>query len=202
MDWYWKNRRLVGIAAALIAVAGAGFWFYVRSAQIKRMNAERGLGQAKQSLSAGNVPLAMTDLQRVATRYKSTPSGVQAAMILAQLNYDQGKFAEGVQVLEGVVSDARFSRASVLALIADGQVAQAKPDEAAATYRRAAEAAGAPGERALYLAKAGRVLMMAGKNAEAKAIWEQLANDPDAASVHNEAAVRLGELGAQPAGKS
>lgn len=201
-DWYWKNRKLVGIGAALVAVAAAGVWFYMRSAQIKRANAERGLGQAKQSLSAGNAPLAMTDLQRVATRYKGTPAGIQAAMLLAQLNYEQGKFAEGIRLLEDVRADAKVSQAPVLGLIADGQAAQGKADDAAAAYRKAAEATTAPGERSLYLAKAGRILMAAGKNAEARALWQQLADDPEAVTVHSEAAVRLGELSAQPAGKN
>jgi hypothetical protein len=44
--------------------------------------------------------------------------------------------------------------------------------------------------------------MLAGKNAEARTIWEELAKDPEAAVVANEANIRLGEILAQPAGKS
>src|SRR5688500_15311111 len=99
-DWIQANTRAVTIGAALVAVAAVGFWFYQRSAEIKRLNAERGLNQAKQALSAGNAPLAQTDLQRIATRYKGTPAGAQAAMVLAQLHYDQDKIPEGLKVLE------------------------------------------------------------------------------------------------------
>jgi predicted negative regulator of RcsB-dependent stress response len=203
-DWIQRNSRLVGIGAALVAVAAAGYWFYLRSADIKRQNAERGLNQAKQSLAAGNAALATTDLQRVATRYKGTPSGAQAAMILTQLNYQQGKFAEGVQVLEPYKSAGASGAnlAAVWSLVADGQLAQGKLDEAAASYRSAAEATKLPGTRALLRAKVARSLMSAGKNAEARAIWEELATDPDAAVVQNEAVIRLGELTVQPAGKS
>jgi hypothetical protein len=44
--------------------------------------------------------------------------------------------------------------------------------------------------------------MAAGKDADARAIWSKLANDPDAVAVKNEAEIRLGELSAKPAGRS
>ena len=202
-DWIQRNSRYVGLGAALVLVAGAGYWFYLRSADIKRQNAERGLNQAKQSLAAGNAALATTDLQRVATRYKGTASGAQAAMLLAQLSFQQGKFAEGVQALEPYKTSgaAGENLPAVLTLIGDGLLAQGKLDEAVASYRSAAEATDLPGSKAMLRAKQARALMAGGKNAEAKAIWEQLANDPDAAVVRNEAVIRLGELDAQPAGK-
>lgn len=203
-DWIQRNSRFVGMGAALVAVAGAGYWFYLRSADIKRQNAERGLNQAKQSLAAGNAALATTDLQRVATRYKGTASGAQAAMLLAQLSFQQGKFAEGVQALEPyrTAGAAGENLPAVLTLIGDGQLSQGKLDEAVTSYRSAAEATDLPGSRAMLRAKQARALMAGGKNAEAKAIWEELAKDPEAAVVQNEAAIRLGELAAQPAGKS
>jgi hypothetical protein len=44
--------------------------------------------------------------------------------------------------------------------------------------------------------------MAAGKDADARALWEKLVDDPDALQVRSEAEVRLGELSARPAGKS
>ncbi|HUE74185.1 MAG TPA: tetratricopeptide repeat protein [Pirellulaceae bacterium] len=203
-DWLQRNSRLVGTGAVLVVVAGAGYWFFLRSAEIKRVNAERGLNQAKQSLAAGNAALAATDLQRVTTRYRGTPAGGQAAMLLAQLHYEQARFAEGVQVLEAYQNPrtARADLSAVWSLTADGQTAQGQLDQAAESYRKAAESAAMPGARALFLAKSARTLMAAGKNAEARAVWESLVDDPDAAVVQNEARIRLGELMAQPAGRS
>ena len=40
MEWLQVNSRLVGGAAAVIAVVAAGYWFYLRSQQIKTINAE------------------------------------------------------------------------------------------------------------------------------------------------------------------
>ena len=197
-DWLQANTRIVTIAAALVAVGALGLWFYQRSGQLKRVNAERGLNQAKQSIAAGNAPLAQTDLQRVASRYKGTPAGLQAAMILAQMQYDEGKYNEGVRTLEPY----RTGSPAVWSLTADGHLASGKAQEAADAYQKAAEGTTLKGEKAVFQSKAARALMAAGKNAEAKAIWERLLVDPDAAIIRNEAQMRLGELSVQPAGRS
>jgi predicted negative regulator of RcsB-dependent stress response len=204
IDWIQANSRAVSIGAAVVVVAAVGYWFYMRSADIKRLNAERGLNQAKQSLAAGNAALAQTDLQRVATRYKGTPAGAQAAMLLAQMDYEQGKFSEGLRVLEPYQNESAAgpSLAMVWSLSADGHLSAGNAAEAASAYQKAAEATSLLGERALYQAKAARALMAAGRNAEARPIWEKLASDPNAITVRNEAQVRLGELTVQPAGKS
>jgi tetratricopeptide (TPR) repeat protein len=203
-DWIQANSRAVSIGAALVVVAGIGFWFYVRSNEIKRLNAERGLNQAKQSLGAGNAALAMNDLQRVATRYTGTSAGSQAAMLLAQLNYQQGKYAEGIKALEPyhTARAAGPSLGAIWALTGDGQIGADKLPDALTSYQKAVEATSAPAERATYLAKHAKALMLAGKDAEALVIWERLAADPDASILRNEAKVRIGELTARPAGKS
>jgi len=204
VDWMQTNTRVLGIGAAIVAVAAVGYWFYMRSAEIKRLNAERGLNQAKQSAAAGNIPLAQADLQRVASRYAGTQAGAQAAMILASMRFDEGKYADGLKVLEPYqnASSAGPSLAAIWSLTGDGQLLSAKIDPAVDAYQRAAEASPYPGQKAAYRAKAARAYMAAGKTAEAKAIWEKLAADPSAVSVHNEAQIRLGELTAAPAGKS
>lgn len=203
-DWIQANTRVVTAGAVVVLLGGAGYWFYMRSGEIKRLNAERGLNQAKQSLAAGNPALAATDLQRVAARYKGTPAGAQSAMLLAQLNYDQGKYPDGLKALEPyqTPSAAGASLSVVWSLVGDGHHASGQPADAATAYQRAADATSLPGERSVHLAKSARALMAAGKTAEARTLWERLATDPDAILIRNEAEIRLGELTAEPAGKS
>ena len=183
---------------------GSGVLVHLRSAEIKRRNADRGLNQAKQSISAGNAALAESDLQKVANRYTGTPAGAQAAMLLAQMYFDQAKAPEGLKTLEPYQSGSTSgsSLAAVWVLTGDGQVLSGKPDDAAKSYQKAADATALPGEKAIYLSKSARALMLAGKNEDARKLWERLATDPTAVSVRNEAEVRLGELMAKPAGKS
>ena len=80
---------------------------------------------AKQALSAGNPALAKTDLGRVATRYPGTPAGAQAAMILAQMTFDEGKFADGLKILEPYQSPSASgpSIGAIWALTGDGRLA-------------------------------------------------------------------------------
>ena len=203
-DWIQANTRAISIGAAVVAVGAIGYWFYMRSGEIKRLNAERGLNQAKQALAAGNAALALTDLQRVATRYTGTPSGAQAAMVLAQMQFDQGKIADGLKALEPYREGGASGEtlAAIWSLTGDGQMSEGKATDAAASYQKAADATRMAGEKAMFMAKTARAHMAAGKTSEARAIWERLATDPDAIVVRNEAQIRLGELTAQPAGKS
>jgi predicted negative regulator of RcsB-dependent stress response len=203
-DWYKANSRTVSIVAGLVAVAAVSTWFYLRSGEIKRLNAERGLNQAKQSLSAGNSALAMTDLQKVASRYQGTPGGAQAAMLLAQVNFDQAKHVEGLKVLEPYqnLGASGEALADVWTLVGDGQIALGKGQDAVASYQKAVDATALPGAKAVLKAKLARALMATGKDIEARAIWEKLIADPDAIAVRAEAQIRLGEMSTKPAGKS
>jgi predicted negative regulator of RcsB-dependent stress response len=199
MDWFQVNSRIIGVGAAVVAVAAAGYWFYLRSQQIKTVNAERSLMQAEQSLQSGNTALATSDLQRVVTRYKGTGAGTEAAMLLAQADYNAGKYQDGIKVLQEVSGKAGGSEASLQSLIGDGYSQLNKPTDAAKSYERASDAAEFATERAYYRAKAARSYASAGNAAEAKRLWSQLATDQKAQAVAAEARVRLAELTAKPA---
>lgn len=202
MEWVQVNARLLGGAAAVVAVAAAGYWFYVRSQQIKTINADRSLMQAEQSLQSGNAALATSDLQRVVTRYKGTGAGTQAALLLAQTHYNAGKYQDGINVLQEISGHAGGSEAMVQGLIGDGHAQMGKHADAAKAYEKAAEASIYENEKAYYRAKAARSYTAAGNVADARRLWTQLSTDANAQSVAAEARVRLAELNATRAGKS
>jgi predicted negative regulator of RcsB-dependent stress response len=200
LEWLQVNSRYLAVGLGIVAVAAAGYWFYLRSAELKQERASRDLLTAKQSIVAGNPALAVTDLQRVITRYGSTPPGVEAAMVLAELRYEAGDFDAGIATLRDVVDKraAEPMRSRVHSLIGDGLVQTEKLDEAISAYQAAADAARFDGQRAFELAKKARTLMAAGKTDEARSQWQQLADAPWAGQVAPEAQVRLGELQAAP----
>jgi tetratricopeptide (TPR) repeat protein len=202
MDWLQVNSRVISGAAIVVAAAAAGYWFYVRSQQIKTINAERSLVQAEQSLQSGNTALATSDLQRVVSRYKGTGAGTEAAMLLAQTDYNAGKYQDGIKVLDDVSGKAGGSEAALQSLIGDGYSQLSKFADAAKAYERAATAAEYATERAYYRAKAARSYTTAGNATDAKRLWSQLSTDEKAQSVAAEARVRLAELEAKRAGKS
>jgi predicted negative regulator of RcsB-dependent stress response len=201
LDWTRINAKLLTTGAVVVAVAAAGYWFYLRSTQIQAANAERALMTAKQSMTAGNLPLAQKDLQNVYAKYGSTSAGVQAAMLLAQIDYDAGKYQDGLSVLQKVAGSSAASeiQPTILSLEGDGYAQMKKLGEAGKAYEDAANASTFETERAFQLSKAARAYDAGGNTAKAKEIWTRLLNDPKAQTMSSEARVRLGELTATPA---
>ena len=204
LDWTRVNSTALSIGAVVVLVAAGVYWFYSRSRQIQAENAAKALMNAKQSMSAGNIPLAQNDLQSVYSRYGSTPAGVEAAMLLAQLDYDAGKYQDGLTVLQKASgsSAAADVQATILSLEGDGYAQMKQLAKAGKAYEDAAAAAGGmQTEHAFLAAKAPRTYAEAGDTAKARDLWTRLAKDPNTQAVAAEARVRLGELTAQVAKK-
>jgi tetratricopeptide (TPR) repeat protein len=197
-EWLMLHRREVAWAVVALAVIISSFWFYQRSQSLKSQRAETAYFQARQSAAAGNLPLAVSDLQKVVNRYEGTNAGTQAALALAQALYDQKKFKEGVAVLKKAEAKAPADfKPSIHVLEAAGYEELKNLVAAAEQYKLAADVTRFPVDKAEYQASAARDYTAAGKTAEAKAIWTQLSKD-ETGPVAAEARVRLGELEAQP----
>jgi len=189
------------IATGVLVAAVAVYLFMGRLRLITNNNAERALNSAKQSLNSGNLPLAQSDLEKVYSRYGSTPAGVEAALLLAGLDYDAGKVQDGINVLEKTAGTRAASNAqsTIRSLEGDGYAQLNKLGEAAKQYEAAAAATTFETEKASLRAKAARTYQAAGDTAQAHKIWAELATDPTTESVASEARVRLGELTAAAA---
>lgn len=198
-EWLMLHKQRVIIGVVALAVLFAGAWFYRRSTQIKATRAESAYFQARQAMMAGNAPLAVTDLRNVTTRYKGTPGAAQAGLALAQILYDEGKYREGIAELDKVAgSSPKELTASIHVLRAVGHEGLKQFDLAAAEYQAAAEVTRFPKDASAFKASAARALMAGGKPDAARAIWAELAAEPEGSMV-SEARVRLGELTAKPA---
>lgn len=138
---------------------------------------------------------------KVYSRYGKTTAGVEAALLLSQIDFEQGKAQEGVTRLQQVadVGAAESNRATILSLTGDGYAQMGKLSEAAKSYQDAAAATSYEAEKAFQESKAARTYQAAGDTAKSRALWTQLLNDPKAQTVAAEARVRLGELAGQTA---
>ena len=204
MEWFnLHSREVIWGGIAVVVLAGGG-WFYNRSRELKAERAEKAYYAAQRSVTAGNLPLAESDLKKMITRYDGTQAATQARLQLAQILYDQGKFEDGVAELKKAadkVGSAEDFGSSVHLLMATGLDQMNKHAEAAAEYEKAAKVARFDADRQRYMSLAASSYLTAGNKAKAKEIWTDLGKDSKGA-VAGEARVRLGEMEATPAPRS
>lgn len=200
MQWLFHNRQWLTIAASVIVVGGGGWWVYNQSRITKEINASKALSLAKQSIGAQNSALAQSDLQKLVARYGGTGSGSEGAMLLAQLNYDQNKYQEGITVLENATKSApQPMESEIRGLMGDGYLALKNPAAAAKEYEKAADLTDRDLERSNQRARAARAYATAGDSAKSRQIWNDLVSSTKNPAVAAEARVRIGELTARPA---
>jgi predicted negative regulator of RcsB-dependent stress response len=196
--WFQTNSRLIGGivgGAAAVALLIFGYRSYTGSTREK---ASIALYAAQEPYAQGKNAEAQAALEKVVTRYGNTAAGQQASILLAQLFYEQQKPDEGIKAAEKALGSATSDfRASLESMIAAGYELKGNWMEAAAHYGKAASAAPFAAEKHQFEASQARSLMAAGKNAEARKLWESLAL-LDGNPVQQEANVRLGELSATP----
>jgi len=202
MDHFQARRREIAIGAIVVAVLAGGIVLWRLSVNQKEERAERALTEATNALYSGNRPLAATELQTVADRYRDTAAGVEAAMILAQTDFEDAHWADGIKVLEAARSSSAIAtfKSPLAGLLAGAYADLKKYDDAANEYQTASDAAPFDAAKDTYQADQARVLALGGKKDQARKIWEALAAKPESPSVA-EAKIRLGELNAAPAGK-
>ena len=192
-----RHKRHIGYVGLGILAAGAGTWFYLRSKALKEQHAETAFRSAMQSVLAGNVPLAQSDLRKMSVRYSGTAAGAEGAMELAKLNYSQGSYQQGIDALKPALDGPDFMRYDVHLLMAAGYEGLNKSAPAAQEYEAAAKGAKFATDRDRAEANAAQNYAAAGNKNAAIKIWTELLNDPKS-DMADEAKVRLGELEAQP----
>jgi predicted negative regulator of RcsB-dependent stress response len=199
MEWFeFHTREAMWLAIALVVAAG-GFWFYQKSQAAQARNASAALQDAEQALQSQNLPLGQSDLERLVKRYPDTEPGKVGIMLLAQVHYQKGEYQAGVDALQPFTSgDDPYFTAGALSLAGAGLEQLHKYAEAADSYQKAAAKSKYDSDKSVNLSSAARNLVLAGKVDEAKAIYQQLASDPQGVAAA-EARVRLGEMEAKPA---
>lgn len=194
--WLKANARqasIVGIAAVVL-IAGGLLW--KSSNEKKEMNAGRSLSEAQRSFTAGNLPLAQSDLQKLIQRFGGTMAADQGRLLLAQVYFDQNKVDDGMKALEGMSTSGPF-KAALHAVRAAGLEQSGKLADAGAEYLKASDASSTESDKGQYRSDAARALQAAGKKDEALKIWRAMAEDGNPFSA--EAKLRIGELTAVPA---
>ncbi|HET7584634.1 MAG TPA: tetratricopeptide repeat protein [Gemmatimonadaceae bacterium] len=198
-EWVQLHAKQVTAAVIVLLLIGGGVWFYLKMQQNEEEHAASSLGAARVAIASKNAVLARNELERLTSRWPHTEAGELGAVLLAQLNFEQGRFQEAVQVLQHLRSvSPDYSPGPVQNLIGQGLEQLAKPLDAAKAYEAAAASARFPRDSSEYLMSAARAYMTAGKKADAEHLWRALA-ESSSQDVAAEARLRLGEVSAEPA---
>jgi hypothetical protein len=194
-DWMRANGRLLGIVGAVAVAAGLGGVIWRSTERTKGQRAERAFFEAQGAAQGG--PAALERAMRpLTTRYSGTAGGAQAALLLVQSLYDQGKFQDGLNVLARTKVPDEFEDGTEF-LKAVGLEGAGRPLEAAKVYEQLAAAPGiAPRRRDDLRAGAARAYELGGDRAAAARSWQQIVTDGSGPRV-DEARIRVGELSAR-----
>jgi predicted negative regulator of RcsB-dependent stress response len=203
IDTLSAHKREIMIGGIVVVALAGSLLLWRLSVTQKNDRADRALADATNALYAGNRPLAATELQALADRYRDTAAGVEGALILTQIDFEDARWADGLKVLEAIKQSSVIEnfRAPVDGLMGGAYADLKKYDESVKHYQAAADESAYQSLKDVYRADVARILALAGKKDEARKIWADLASRPDSPAVA-EAKVRLGELDAAPAGKN
>jgi len=191
------HAREVAYGAAAVVIVAVAVWLYVTSEQRKQLFAAQALAAARADATAGNLPLAANDLQRLLDRYGGTRAADDAAVLLDDVLLLEGQTATAVQNLQKFVTKGhpKDIEGSGWSLLGSGLESQKKFKEAAQAYLKVAEVAPHDFLRVQGLLDAGRVLAIAGDSAGARAAYTEVLQKYGELAQAAEARVRLGELG-------
>jgi predicted negative regulator of RcsB-dependent stress response len=195
LDTFQLYRKQISVTAIVLATVAAAAFLWQASNARKSAQADKAFYDVTELVAQRN-PKAPDDLAKVAKRYNGTAGGIQASLLLAQSKFDAGKFDDGQKVLDEISSPGVFA-SGIESLRAAGYESQQKFDKAAEHYLLAIAKAQLSGEKDFLKGEAARALVAAGKKAEARKLWEELAGKFDS-PMASEAKVRLGELTATP----
>jgi tetratricopeptide (TPR) repeat protein len=181
-------------AVALGVVVLVAAWSIWSGRQAEARAADQ-LRQAQFALESQNLPLAASELSRVAENYSGTRAADQAMVLLAKVRLLQGQNEQAVTVLREFAPSAdRLFRAQAFSLLAAAYENLGHFREAAQAFENAAGTALWPFLQGQYLLDAARDWAAAGDTARAVTNLERVIRDFEETGPVVEAKVRLGEL--------
>ncbi len=131
-DFWGRYGRILGIAAAVIAVVGAGFFFTLRARAASEEQAAGRLAEANILFWQGEYARSLQLAKQVAEQWPQTPSGIDAHRLAGDDEFWNGQFKNAVKEYrtylerrkQGLIADA-VRRSLAYALESDHQFQEA-----------------------------------------------------------------------------
>lgn len=193
--------KMLGIGAAIVAVAAIAVWFVITSGQRKEAFAAQALEQARSTAEQGNIADAVQQFEKVVELYGGTSAAHEATLGMAQARLVAGQNELAISTLEEFIkSNPPATYASPAnGLLGTGYENVGRYDDAVAAYQKAADESDVSYLKAILMLDAGRSAKLAGKADTARKIYEKIIADHGDTPARSEAEVRLAELTAKPA---
>lgn len=156
--WVKQNQRALTIAIVAAIVLVAGVLYYVNYQRTLEQQAAVRFAEIQGTVAAGNVPLAIRDLQTFIGRFGSAEAGEQARIVLAELLLQENQPQQAIDALGNLDRDLDDPLGIAAAQVkAAAFEAADRHDDAVALYQRLADAARFDFQAREALANAARV---------------------------------------------
>lgn len=191
-----QRIRMLGIAAAVLAVVALGAWFAIEAGKRKETFAAKALEDARLVAEQGNLPLAVQQFEAVTRTYEGTPAAHEATLGMVQARLVNGQSELAISTLNDFIGrnpPATYA-APANALLGTAYENTGKFAEALAAYREGARLATTDFLKATYLLDAGRAARLAKDTAQATTIYREIIDTYGETAAKTEAEVRLAEM--------
>ena len=176
--WAKQNVRLLTIATTVVLVLVAGFLYYRNYRSRLRDVAETQLTQIRTTLLAGNAALAISDLDSFLSRFGSTPTAVEARVLLARAHLENQEPQKAIDVISSQARDLQAPLGVQSAmLLADAYVSAVQEDRAVEVLLRVGTDAPFDYQRRLALETAARIRFEQGNAQAAVDLYDRILTD-------------------------
>jgi predicted negative regulator of RcsB-dependent stress response len=179
--WARTHIRMIIAGGVLLALLVGGLIYYRMYRADREARAAAEFVEIEQTMAAGNVPIAVRDLEAFISRYGGTTYAQEAEIALAQIHLQQNEPARAVQVLQDAGTGVRTPLGAQAALLlAAAQQAAGDRDAAVQTYLRVGEQAESRMHQVRALNNAAVLRAEAGDHAGAAELYRRLVelNEP------------------------
>mgnify|MGYP000007393284 FL=1 len=185
----YQKPILIGLLVVVLAVSGVlAFRQFYLIPRAEKAQAE--MYQAVMALEEGNYDLAVAGdenflgLEAIADQYGSTEAGNLAKAYLGICYFNKADYATAQKYFDRFKATDEVIAPAVLARIGDCLVNMEQYEKSVSYFEKAAKSADNATFSPVYLLKAGLAYEKLGKNAQAKAVYEQIKdNYPTTTSV-------------------
>jgi tetratricopeptide (TPR) repeat protein len=203
VDFMKSHSRLIMAAGAIALVVAVGVVLVRASSERAEEKAAGMLAEARSDIAKGALDPAAARLSDLLEFHGGTPSGKMAVLVLADVRFAQGQYAEAEkwyrQAAGTYGKDALTGLAAQRGLAASIE-SQGRTEDAIAMYQDILKLPLEPLVQADIQMDLARNYLKAGKNEEAERLFQEIADANANPRVAQEAEIRLAEVKALRAG--